>query len=55
MTGRSYETLKVEVLAYVRQYGMPSEHEVPPGLSSPLTPTERQWIEDMLAAEGLAP
>lgn len=48
---RTLQSLIANVLPYARLYGVPGPEEYAPGLGSPLTPLERQWIEDMLAAE----
>jgi len=51
---RTLQSMIANVLPYARLYGVPGPNEMPPGCATPLTPLERQWIEDMLAAEGLA-
>ncbi|MDM0002214.1 hypothetical protein QTI24_26655 [Variovorax sp. J22P240] len=48
---RTLQSLITNVLPYARIHGVPGPDEMPPGLSSPLTPLERQWLTDMLAAE----
>lgn len=37
-------------LPWARLHGVPSETDVVPGMTGPLTPLERQWIADMLDA-----
>jgi hypothetical protein len=44
------QMLVSNVLPYARLHGMPGEGEVPPGCSAPLSPLEREWVADMLAA-----
>ena len=48
---RTLQSMITNVLPYARLYGVPGPDEMAPGFSSPLTPLERQWIEDMLAYE----
>lgn len=48
---QTWQTVLTVALPYARQYGMPGEQEIPPGLSAPLNAEERAFLQELLDEE----
>ena len=53
MARQTWQTVLTVGLPYARIHGMPGESEVLPGLSGPLNPEERAYLQQLLDAEAV--